>query len=90
MTLQKIFHILFHVKIAILDSIEEVVDRSLIIFHAHIKEHEIRCAYCRSKNVRREASQTRRFRGCNLGDKKPTSNWQPINFIVGGAIKRDG
>jgi transposase len=70
MTLTKIFYILFHVKIAILDSIEEVVDRALIVFHAHIKDHEIRCACCRSKNVRKEASQTRRFRGCNLGDKK--------------------
>lgn len=98
MTLKKIFHILFQAKITILDCIETIENAALVIFHAHIKEHELRCSCCGSKDVRQEASKKRRFRGCNLAEKKTylqlttyklycrkckKKAWMKLSFTVG-------
>ncbi len=70
MSLKTSFYNLFQTKIAILESMEDNKDDFGVVFHARIREKNKMCAHCSSRNVRCEGSKQRKFRGCNLGNKK--------------------
>jgi len=88
MSPKKLFNIIFDTKVAILEFIEQQAEGLVLIFHARLHAHQMRCSCCKSKNVSKEKSAIRKFRGSNLNSTKTYLQIKTYKFYCRDCKKR--